>query len=1072
MGYILGLDIGTNSIGWAILRDRSIVDLGIRIFPVGVKEDLYNKSGTEESKSSARRTARGIRRLYDRYKLRRRQLKKLLLSLDMMPPEILSLSSRELYALRAQSLDERITLQELGRIILLLNQRRGFKSNKKEKGSSDQKKELEGIKLQMEELEMKIASSGCRTVGEYFYSLFTDQSSQQNWHNTDEPVERIRKRFVFRKTYEKEFDLIWSKQKEYYPDVLTEGNYKKLKENCLYYQRPLKSQKHLVGKCRFEPQKRVAPKSSFDFQEFRIWQFINNLRITGGNRFRESLTLEEKLRAAGVLQDQQEMSVAKLKTELNLPKSYSFQKDLPQKIKGNTTNAKLQNALGKENFDSLSGDVKYKLWHTLYFANDEEWLEKYSQKDLKLTPEQTKEYMKINLEEEYGNLSVKAIRKILPFMKAGFDYAQACEEAGYHHSFDEVEDGKERELKDKIERNKEDDLRNPLVQQAVAETIRLVNEIIKEYGKPEAVRVEFARQLKWTRERREKYKSQNDEKERTRDTYREFLKHKLQMENVSKSDLLKFELWLEMEFSETELEKITRSIDMTEFRKFAKHVKPGDKQKYELWLECGRISPYSGKVINLHALFSPAIEVEHILPFSRSLDDSFGNKTLCEREINAAKGNRTPFEYLGENPYEWQKFLDRVKSFSEGKQAKFSAKDLPADFISQQLNNTAYIAKQARKKLKTVCPDVTVTNGQATSFLRRLWGLNTILNPKGENVKSRHDHRHHAVDALVIASTTPADIKMLSDYAKFDASGKLTLRDAPTPFLEFREQAKELLSTVFISYKNKKRLITTKKNKYIHSRKDCSTANISIRGPLHEETFFGKISNPHTGKEEFVIRKPLVSIETEKHIAKIIDPAIKALVIKHVQEHGGNIKSAMAIDLFMTSKSGKKIPVKKVRMQESSEDLIQLRPNENNKLFVSSGSNYLMAIYEKEGKRTFENVSFYEAVQRRLKGLPIFPIEKDGKAFLLSLTQKDLVVVYENDPDEIDWENKAQLFESLYLVRKFDRNGNICFAKHNLSNVNPDHPKDYPSGWVLKKSSNRLRAIKVRISITGKLIRI
>lgn len=1073
MDYTLGLDIGSNSIGWSVLEDREIIDMGVRIFPVGVKEDDYNKSGKEESKNATRRTARGIRRLYDRYKLRRKQLRKLLLSLDMLPPEI-HLTARQIYGLRAKALDQQITKQELGRIFLLLNQRRGFKSNKKDKGGAETAKELSEIKEKMAQLDQLIHDLGFRTVGEYFYSLFQKQDEISDWRNTDEPVERIRNRFVFRKTYEHEFDLIWKKQQEYYPEILTDSNYKKIKENCIYYQRPLKSQKGLVSKCRFEPKKRVAPKSSFAFQEFRIWQFINNLRITGGDRFRDVLTLDEKNRLAEAFAYEHELTVTKMKSALNFPKSYTFQADLPQRLKGNTTNAKLATALGSDYYKALSDEQRYRLWHTLYFANDEEWLEEHAQKKLNLSPEQTAQYLKISLEEEYGNLSGKAINKILPFMKAGFDYPQACEEAGYHHSFDEETDGSERELKEFIERDKEDELRNPLVQQAVNETIRLVNALIVEYGKPKAIRVEFARALKKSKEKREKITKKLQEKEEVRHSYREFLKNRLHKENISNSELLKFELWLEMAYNEKELQNISGSIDLAEFRKFSKNVKPGDTQKYALWLECGRVSPYSGKVINLHRLFSADIEIEHIIPYSRCLDDSFMNKTLCERELNLEKNNQTPFEYFSGQPQQWSEFCRRISHFSDGKQAKFMTKEIPSDFISQQLNNTAYIAKQARKKLKTVCRDVTVTNGQATSKLRHLWGLNTILNPKGENEKSRHDHRHHAVDALVIAATTPYYIRVLSDHAKFDGLGKLTLKEVPPPYTGFRDAAKGKIETILISYRNKKRLITTKANKYVHSRSDKTQQAISIRGPLHEDTFYGRIYNPHKENEEtYVIRKSITSIKNEKQIEKIIDPAIRELIRRHIADFGGKVKEAMAAGVFMISKDGKKkIPVKKVRMEENAEELIQLRPKENPKLFVASGNNYLMAIYEKDGERAFENVSYYKAVQKRINGQLIFPLKKSELPLLLTIKQRDLIITYEKTPEEIDWGNQKQLFNSLYLIRVLDKNGTIRSVKHNIAGVDPGRTKGLPREWFYNKNHNTFRAIKVRISITGKIVKI
>lgn len=1076
MHTTLGLDIGTNSIGWALIEDNiEIKDMGVRIFPVGVKEDDYNKSGSEVSKNAARRSARGIRRLYFRYKLRRKQLKNLLFKLEMLPPETMVFTASQLYGLRKKALDEQISLKELGKIFLLLNQRRGFKSSKKgDNKKDDAAKERSEMKIKMNELTQKVYDSNCRTVGEYFYSLFLKTTVIENWHNPDEPVERIRTRFVYRKLYEDEFDLIWNKQKEFYPETLTDENYKKIKDNCIFYQRPLKSQKHLVGKCRFEPKKRVAPKSSFEFQEFRIWQTISNLRITGDLRFRDKLNIEEKNLLAKSLNKEYDLSKSQIKKILGFPRNYNFQNDMPDKIKGNITYSKLINALGYDYFDNLPAESKYKLWHTLFFANDEEWLEKYALEKLCLNKEQTKNYIEIDLEPDYSNISVKAIKKILPFMKSGQDYAEACVSARYHHSFDEEKDSLERELKDKIEGAKDDNLRNPLVQQSVSESIRLVNEVIKEYGKPDTIRVELARQLKMPKDRREKIKRNNDEKQKRRESYIEFLKKKLKFTTVGKSEILKFELWLEMEFAENDLTKIKSDIDIDDFKKFAKNVKPQDKEKYYLWLECERICPYTGEIISLSELFSSEIEVEHIIPYSLCMDDSFSNKTLAKRWFNKDKGNRTPYQYFKNNPEEWNNFKERIKNFSDGKQAKFTIEQIPDDFINQQLNNTAYIAKEVRKKLKTVCRNVRITNGQATSHLRRFWGLNEILNPDGKNEKSRDDHRHHAIDALVIANTTDRYIQLLSIGSQFDYTGKMKLRNVEHPFPNFKQQAIEKINEILVSYRNKKRLISTKTNKYIHSlsHNGKKIKNISVRGTLHEETFYGQILNPSTKENNFVVRKPLSSIDKLKQVDKIVDLSIRKIIYDHINKNGGEekIKQALAHPVYIMSRDGeKKIPIKKVRIIETAENLIQLRSKNNSKLFVSPGNNYLFAIYDNEGIRSFETISFFDAVKRASNKLPII---KEEQNLLISLVQKDMVIIYDKHPDEINLMDRKEIFNKLYRVVKFNTNGQISLAKHNLTNINPDRPKEYPKGTVINCNYNTFKGIKVRISTLGKVIKI
>jgi CRISPR-associated endonuclease Csn1 len=1082
MSTILGLDIGTNSIGWCLTeKDNSIKDIGVRIFPVGVKEDDYNKSGSEISKNATRRQARGIRRLYDRYKQRRKQLKKILNHLNIHPNTDEIILAKELYSLRKSALDEKVELNQLGRIFLLLNQRRGFKSSKKDNKSSETAKERSEMKIKMNELSKKIDEGGFRTIGEYFYSLFQSENII-NWHNDDEPIERIRTRFVYRKLYEIEFDAIWNKQKRYYPEILTDSNYDKIKYNCIFYQRPLKSQKHLVSKCRFEKTKRVAPKSCFEFQEFRIWQTLSNIRITDNTRFRDFLTLDEKNIIASELQKSKELTQAKLKKLIGLS-SRAQLNELPEKIKGNTTVAKLCEALGENYFMSLTKEQQYKLWHTVYFANDEEWLYEYAISKLNLSEDQAERYVEIDLEPEYCNISAKAIERILAHLKLNHDYTNACAAVGYHHSFDEETDSKDRVLEDKIVRTKDDDLRNPLVQQAVSEMTRLVNAIIKEHGKPERIRVEFARSLKKPKDVREKMKRKIDEKEKRRSEYVEFLKsnaNRTGLTRIGKVDILKFELWLEMEFNEHELKKINKNTDIEEFRKFAKNIKANDKEKYALYLECGRICPYTGEVINLTDLFSSEVEVEHIIPYSKCMDDSFGNKTLTKRWFNSAKGNQTPFDYFSGKPNQWKEFKERIQSFPDSKQEKFIMETVPEGFLNSQLNNTAYIAKEARKKLKTICKDVRITNGQATSLLRRFWGLNDILNVTGENEKSRHDHRHHAIDALVIAYTTENYIKKLSNESQFDFTGRMILKDVKFPYQNFKLEAVEKLSKVLVSYRNKKRLITVKKNKYIHSKKKVQTQKtIAVRGALHEESFYGSIINPHTREQNYVIRKPISSLSTLKQIEKIVDPAIKQIILTHVNNNGGEKKIKQSLDpqnnpVFIYSKDGKKkIQIKNIRVIDNAESMIQLRPKENPNLFVSSGNNYCIAIYENEetGKRDFETVSFFEATQRALNKTKIINTTKGDKQLLMTLSQKDLVIIYEKHKDEINWDNQRDLFNRLYKVVKFSGN-QVNFALHNYSKVNTDKPKEYPKGVVLLKTTGTLKAIKVRITITGKIIRV
>lgn len=1074
MATTLGLDIGTNSIGWCLIEDgKKIVAMGSRIYPVGVQEDSYAKSGTEESKSAARRAARSLRRGYDRRRQRRRELERILNEHGMMFAKGESIPTKALYGLRRAALERQLELDEIGRVFYLLNQRRGFKSSRKDANAGDDKqKELKGMKAAMSQLEEALKASGARTIGEYFASLFDKQP--EHWHNPNEPVERIRARFVNRKLYQDEFEAIWKAQRKYRPTLFTDELKTKLRDRVIFFQRPLKSAKHLVAKCRFEPAKRVMPRSHPLFQEFRIWQRLRDLRVTQGERVNEYLTNDERATLAAELGGREEMNVTAIKDLMGWKRSTKLN-DF-DKLKGNTTVARIVHAVGAEWYWKQTPEARENLWHVLYFATDEGWIERHAMAKLGMTDEQAMRFAATNLEPDYGSVSYKAASKMLPQLVEGHDYATAARMAGYHHSQDEL-DNPDRPLAERIDTKKQEPLRNPLVQMSVNETARLVNAILEEHGPPDQVKIELLRELKKPKHVREKMTNAIRDKDKLRDQYRDFLRARCGIAQPRLSDIKKFELWLELEHSESELTKLSPDVDLRAFEKFAGAVNSRDQEKFRLWLECGRISPYTGKTIPLSALFTEAIHVEHILPYSRSIDDSFGNKTLCEAEVNAEKENLTPLEYYEQKrkPEELKAFKQRIQHFGEGKLGKFLATEVKDDFLNSQYTNTAYIGTQVRKLLRGVCKDVRVTNGQVTGLLRRTWKLNELLNLEGDR-KNRDDHRHHALDALVIACTSQSLVQRISRESTFDFRGAQRIPDVGLPWHTFRTDAAEKLNTMLVSYKGGKRLLSTKMNKYTHSvahrgKPEKQQRSVSIRGQLHEQTLYGQIDIQLKGSKEttYVVRKPLLALDKPEQLDNVVDNKVREVLKAHLDACGGKMKEAMKTPVFMFSKDpNKRIPIKSVRIRVGTEEMVELRPG----TFVEPGSNYCIAIYEDaKGKRAFKTVSFFEAAQRARAKEPLYPQEVDGKQWLMSLQQKDLVVVFDKSQDEIDWARPEWIAQHLYSVRKFDRNGKIGLVLHKAARGNPDKPNETPTGIAIKKTAGTIRAVKVRVDASGRLTR-
>ncbi|MDI9319184.1 MAG: HNH endonuclease domain-containing protein [Phycisphaerales bacterium] len=793
--FILGLDIGTNSIGWVLFKDNKIFDKGVIIFPIGTNVD---KNGIESTKNMERGTYRRASRTNFRYKLRRKDLKKFLASLNMLPTFSKTFEVKEkyqaseLYQLRAKALSNQIPIEELGRIFLLINKHRGFKSNSKTLSATKNKDEDGKVKGEISELSKSMVKHNARTIGEYFHKMYQKAAALYNdgkWHNIDEPFDEraliaeannfnllnsrgIRRegRFVGREMYATEFDLIWDEQKKYYPQLtgskkeydeicklpveekranlklFKETFYWKIKHQTIFFQRPLKSQKKFIGKCQFEKNKRTAPASSLLFQDFRIWKQLADVRYTDKTNdiYEQPLPPEWKQKVFDYLQTHLSLSLRPKKDNSDIlellgitnKKNFEFNYDSNEEEKsfqGNKTLYAIYTACGEEKFNQLKQDNKLdKLWHILYMAKDDEWLYDTLTWKWEFDPYVATKLVEMGLEEGFANYSSKVLEKILPFLKEGKDEHEALVETKYKQPEDE--DNAPPKLKPFIVQLKNNELRNPVVEKAVGETIRLVNTILKSHDidqKDFTIRVESTREFKKPKKEREGIRRKNLDTEKRREEYARFLNEKKEKGELSfsryiqKNDSIinKFELWLELGADKND----------PEFKEFEKIVERRDREKHTLWLDCNRICPYTGNIIPLSKLFSPEIEIEHIIPYSWSLDDSFTNKTLTFGYVNKEKANKSAYEYMQSKGKEaFKAFQSRVKANKLYSKEKVDERFLTAKpeqtFTNAQGRNASYIAVYVRKKLQEVCRDVQFTNGFATGELRKNdWRLGNLL---------------------------------------------------------------------------------------------------------------------------------------------------------------------------------------------------------------------------------------------------------------------------------------------------------------------------------------------------------
>ena len=346
------------------------------------------------------------------------------------------------------------------------------------------------------------------------------------------------------------------------------------------------------------------------------------------------------------------------------------------------------------------------------------------------------------------------------------------------------------------------------------------------------------------------------------------------------------------------------------------------------------------------------------------------------------------------------------------------------------------------------------------------------------STKTRTDtashHRHHAVDALVIACTNQGLVQRISMESQFNHQGRQRVPDIGLPWHEFRTDAAEQLNGLLVSYKGGKRLLSSRTNRYVHSKAhkgkpEKHQRTRAIRGPLQEETLYGRITitGKGTKEETYVVRKALTALTDAKQLDAVVDPVVRETLKDHVAAHGGKLKEAMKHPVYMPVKEGKEgllVPIKRVRLRVSTHEMVEVRPD----TYVEPGSNFCIAIYEDgKGKRAFRTVSFFEASQRALSKEALYPAEVDGKPLLMVLQQRDLVVLYDNHPDGIQWDSPNWLAEQVYMVRKFDRNGKVGLVRHSAANVDLNKPNAYPDGTMYVRRVGSLPAVKVRINELG-----
>lgn len=856
---------------------------------------------------------------------------------------------KENYLWRTNALSQQINLEQLAIVLQEINS--NINSSSGYLGNiSDRSKELFFNK---------------QTVGKYLISKLNEN-----------PNFSLKNIVFYRQDYLDEFEAIWERQSQYHAELTLELK-KEIRDIVIFYQRPLKSQKGLINICELEGKiveiecvgkkkkkvigPKVCPKSSPLFQEFKIWQILNNIQVSGKiipNEHTDLFGTETDYAHSKrfLFQEEKEILFEELNVKDKLSKTEvlkllfknASELDLNYKeIEGNRTNAALFKAYqtiidmsghGEYDFSKMPAkksleivesvfaglgynteilhfnsnlkgvefekQAAYHFWHLLYSAEDDNSKmgnEKLVNRISELFGFE-KEYAKILVgivfQPDYGSLSTKAIRKILPHLKDGLDYSVACEYAGYRHSKKSLtkEEIENKVLKDSLELLPRNSLRNPVVEKILNQMINVVNSVINTYGKPDEIRIELARELKKSAQERGELIEAINISTAEHEKYRKILQTEFGIQNVSRNDIIRYKLYLELE-------------------------KNGFK------------TLYSNTYIPQEKLFSKEFDIEHIIPQAKLFDDSFSNKTLEVRSINIEKGNKTAIDFIldkyGETYVEeYKNKLEKLYddgAFGKTKLKKLLTKeaDIPSGFIERDLRDTQYIAKKAREILEEIVRFVVPTTGSITERLREDWQLVDLMKEHNwdkydklgyteiyedrdgrkigriKDWTKRNDHRHHAMDALTIAFTKHSYIQYLNnlnarvqkgveDYIDLDmvelkdldkkerssaiyaiekkelyrdAKGKLRFTP-PMPLDVFRCEAKKHLENVLVSIKAKNKVVTKNVNKAknkVVTQVTTKDGDVKIvkgqvaltpRGQLHNETVYGKIKQYVTKEEK------------------------------------------------------------------------------------------------------------------------------------------------------------------------------------------------------------------------------
>lgn len=1067
MKYRVGLDVGTNSLGVAIveltdgqndLQPSRIDQLGVRIFSDG--RNPKDKSSNAE----ARRVPRGARRNRDRALHRKRKLMDELIDFDLMPTALSGrkvLEALDPWMLRAQALESALPLHHVGRALFHLNQRRGFKSNRKTDNADEKGKVYSAISA----TQAAMIEEKARTLGELFGRprLEIEQWNKEQPQGARKPLPlaRVRSRgegakaaydyYPTRALIMDEFHQIWNTQAPHHPQMTETA--RKILAHRIEYQRPLKAQP--VGKCTLIETEARAPKALPSAQKFRVLSEVNNLMVGKTGERSRNLADEERETLYSFLlcptNKTAKRSFDQIRNKLGLSPSdrFNLESEKRNHLIGDETAGALKDSWGPA-WHELSLNTQDEVILKLLNTEDPKAMLSYLMENYGFDENTAQTISDTSFKAAYGQFSQAAISRLIPELEKGLTYDKAVISAGFKsHSLlgdGAIYDGvlpyygevlsrhvafaKPAPLTGDDTRNAEEKagkIANPTVHVALNEIGKVLNDIMKIYGGPPAqVVMEMARDLPLSargKSELERKQSQNQKQnEENRKTLLEY------GASDRFTDRLKLRLYNELPAT----------------------------SKYCI---------YSGTPISLSNLFTSEFEVDHILPYARTLNDGFSNKILCTRQANRDKGNLSPFEAFGDNAKgNWENISIRADALPANKRWRFKPDAIEnyengeRDFLARQLTDTQYIARLAKRYVEAIyggqgakgqLNTVWVTPGRLTSDLRHYAGLNSLLPGHNKGQKDRSDHRHHAIDAAVIAFTDRAMVKGAADQAKLDnvSSYHELMKRLAAPLAQHRDAIGDALNRLTVSHK----------------------PDHGYQGAMHNDTAYGVTDEIDDKKQAILVtRKPIESFEKPADLEKIRDHHLKLRFLEATQGLSGkDFKKALAQEA-----SAQHPPVRRVRitvpMKTSSFVTIGHDGNSAAKAYKGDG-NYCYDIWNDKSKKdtwTGEVITRFQAYQmaRENKEWWRKPFGRSGQKLIMRLRVNDMV--------EIEDDNKKKIVRVCQITP-----GKVIMIEHFEANVDArtrsGYKGDNPLKYIFKAPSSlqKAKAMRVTVSPAGKVRR-